>query len=134
MKEIVVVTQNRPGLLADLSEALGDRGINIETIDAEEVHDTAVVELTVDRYDEALHTLRDAGFDAVTEDALLIRLPDEPGSLAKVARRFKDASIDMKSVRIIRRQGGEAFVAIATDRTAEARALVKDYLAGSETE
>ncbi len=134
MKEIVVVTQNRPGLLADLSEALGDRGINIETIDAEEVHDTAVVELTVDRYDEALHTLRDAGFDAVTEDALLIRLPDEPGSLAKVARRFKDASIDMKSVRIIRRQGGEAFVAIATDRTAEARALVKDYLAGGETE
>lgn len=132
MKEIVVVTQNRPGLLADLSEALGDRGINIETIDAEEVRDTAVVELTVDRYDEALQILRDAGFDAVTEDALLIRLQDKPGALAKVARRFKDAGIDMKSVRIIRRQGGSAFVAIATDRSAEARALVSDYLAHGE--
>ena len=134
MKEIVVVTHNRPGLVADISEALAAREINIETMAAEELHDTAIVELTVDRYDEALHCLRDAGFDAVTEDALVIRLPDEPGALAKVARRFKDADIDLKSVRIIRRQGGSAFVALAADRSAEARALVKDYLAGGEDE
>ena len=44
MKEIVVVTQNRAGLLADISENLAANGINIETIDAEEIHDTAVIE------------------------------------------------------------------------------------------
>lgn len=130
MKEISVVTQNRPGLLADLSEVLAARGINIDTIDAEEIHDTAVLQLTVDRYDEALQCLRDAGFDAVSEDALLIRLKDEPGALAKVARRFKDASIDLRSVRFIRRHAGWAFVALATDRSDEARDLVRDYLAG----
>ena len=128
MKEIVIVTQNRAGLLADISEALAARGINIETLDAGEVQDVAVVELTVDRYDEALQCLRDAGFDAVTEDALLIRLRDEPGALAKVARRFKDANIDLRSVRIIRRQQGSTLVALATERTEEARALVKEYL------
>ena len=128
MKEIVIVTQNRAGLLADISEALAARGINIETLDASEVQDVAVVELTVDRYDEALQCLRDAGFDAVTEDALLIRLRDEPGALAKVARRFKDANIDLRSVRIIRRQQGSTLVALATERTEEARALVKEYL------
>ena len=132
MKEIVVVTHNRAGLLADISEVLAARGINIETIDAEEVHDTAVVELTVDRYNEALQSLRDAGFDAVTEDALLIRLDDEPGALAKVARRFKDASIDLRSVRFIRRRGGSAFVALATSRTDEARALVREYLVAGD--
>ena len=130
MKEILVVTQNRRGLLADVSEALAIRGINIDTIGAEEVHDTAVIEMTVDRYDEALQALRDAGFDAVTEDALVIRLDDEPGALAKVARRFKDANIDLRSVRFLRRQGGSAFVALATDRTNEARQLVREYLVG----
>ena len=128
MKEIVIVTENRAGLVADISEALGSRGINIETLDAEEVHDLAVVELTVDRYDEALAALRDAGFDAISEDALVIRLPDEPGALARVAKRFKDAGIDLRSIRIIRRQQGSALVALATERTAQARALVKDCL------
>jgi hypothetical protein len=128
MKEIVIVTENRAGLLAEISETLAARGINIETLDAEQVHNTAVVELTVDRYDEALQSLRDAGLDAVTEDALLIRLRDEPGALAKVARRFKDANIDIRSIRIIRRQQGSTLVALATKRTEEARALVKEYL------
>ena len=128
MKEIVIVTENRAGLVADISEALGSRGINIETLDAEEVHDLAVVELTVDRYDEALAALRDAGFDAISEDALVIRLSDEPGALARVAKRFKDAGIDLRSIRIIRRQQGSALVALATERTAQARALVKDCL------
>jgi hypothetical protein len=128
MKEIVIITQNRAGLVADISDALAAKGINIETLDAEDAHDMAVVALTVDRYDEALGALRDAGFDAVTEDALVIRLPDEPGALAKVARRFKDANIDLRSLRIIQRQQGFALVALAAERTEQARALVKDYL------
>ncbi len=128
MKEIVVVTPNRAGLLADISEVLAARNINIETIDAEEVHDTAIIELTVDRYDEALQALRDAGFHAITEDAILVKLKDEPGALAKVARRFKEARIDLRRVRFIRRQQGYAFVAIATNRTEEARELIKEYI------
>jgi len=131
MKEIMIVTENRAGLLADISEVLGARGINIETIDADELHDTAVVELTVDRYDEALQSLRDAGFHAITEDALLVRLKDEPGTLAKVARKFKDANIDLRSVRFIRRHQGYAYVAIATDRTDEARALIAEWVVNS---
>jgi hypothetical protein len=131
MKEIMIVTQNRAGLLADISEILAARGINIETIDADELHDTAVVELTVDHYDEALQSLRDAGFHAITEDALLVRLKDEPGALAKVAHKFKEANIDLRSVRFIRRQQGYAYVAIATDRTDEARALIEEWVVNS---
>lgn len=132
MKEIVIVTQNRAGLLADIAEILARKNINIETLDAEEVHDTAVIELTVDRYDEALQSLRDAGFDAVTEDAFLIRLKDEPGALARVAKRFKDANIDLRSVRIVRRLKDSAIVAVATARTEEAKALVREYLVAGE--
>jgi|DewCreStandDraft_5_1066085.scaffolds.fasta_scaffold07330_3 hypothetical protein len=132
MKEIVIVTQNRAGLLADIAEILARKNINIETLDAEEVHDTAVIELTVNRYDEALQSLRDAGFDAVTEDAFLIRLKDEPGALARVAKRFKDANIDLRSVRIVRRLKDSAIVAVATARTEEAKALVREYLVVGE--
>jgi hypothetical protein len=132
MKQIVIVAGNRPGLLADIAEALAARNINIENFAGEEVHDTALIELTVDRYDEALQCLRDAGFEAVSEDAMLVRLKDEPGALAKLARRFKDANIDLRSIRIVRRRPGYSFVAIAADRTDEAKALIKEYLVQGE--
>jgi hypothetical protein len=128
MKEIVIVTQNRAGLVADISEALADADVNIESLEAEEVHELGIFNLTVDKYDAALLALHNAGFEAVTEDAIVIRLPDKPGELARVAKRFKDADIDLRSIRILRRLKGSALVALATDRTKETLDLVRDCL------
>ena len=128
MKQITVVGESDPGLLARVSEILAARGINIETLDAETVQDHGVVILTVDRYDEALAALRDAGVPAVSEDAIVIRIADEPGALAKISRRFHDAEIRLRSVRIIRRSPGSGLVALSTERTERALELVKDVL------
>jgi hypothetical protein len=61
--------------------------------------------MTVDKYDLALKKLRDASFNAITEDSLLIKLKDEPGALAKIVNRFKDANINIRSFHIISRDG-----------------------------
>ena len=128
MKEIVIVTQTRAGLVADISQALSAAGVNIESLEAEEAHELAVVNLTVDQYDRALLALHNAGFEAVTEDAIVIRIPDEPGGLARIAMRFKDADINLRSIRIIRRRDGVALVALAADRSKEVLDLVRDCL------
>ncbi len=128
MKQITIVGESDPGLLAQVSEILAARGINIETLDAETVQDYGVVILTVDRYDEALAALRDAGLHAVSEDAIIIRIADEPGALARISRRFHDAEIRLRSVRIIRRGAGYGLVALSTERTEEALDLVRDVL------
>lgn len=129
MKEITVVVDNRSGMLADISATLADRGVNIETIDGEAAESRGIIRLTVDLYDEALSALRDSGFQAISEDALLIRLKDESGALAKVAARFKDANINIRSLRILRREGGYALVTLVTEDNEAARALVEDLLA-----
>ena len=128
MKQITIVAESAPGLLAQASEILAARGINIETLDAGTVEDYGVVILTVDRYDEALAALRDAGLHAVSEDAIIIRIEDEPGALVRISRRFHDAQIRLRSVRIIRRSAGHGLVALSTDRTEEALDLVRDVL------
>ena len=128
MKQITIVAESSPGLLARVSEILAARGINIETLDAETVQDYSVVILTVDRYDEALAALRDAGLHAVSEDAIIIRIEDEPGALARISRRFHDAGIRLRSVRIIRRSAGSGLVALSTERTERALDLVRDVL------
>ena len=128
MKQITIVTERSPGLLARVSEILAARGINIETLDAETVQDHGVLILTVDLYDEALVALRDAGVPAVSEDAIIIRIADEPGALARISRRFHDAGIRLRSVRIIRRSTGYGLVALSTERTERALDLVRDVL------
>ena len=105
MKEITVVTRQRYGALAEFTEVLAAAGVNIETLDAETVGDSAIFILTVDQYDVALKALARTSFQAVSEDAIVIRLEDTPGALAHVLRRFQEAKIGLSGARIIRRDG-----------------------------
>ena len=128
MKELAIVTEDKPGIVSDISTVLANQNINIESIDAEATQCHGVIILSVDKYDEALKTLNDASFTVYTEDTIVVEIPDEPGGLAKIARRFKDASLNMRSIRIIKREAGNSLVAIATDHTKETIKLVEDCI------
>ena len=129
MRQITIIAENRIGLLAEVSEALASGNINIETLDAEGVDNYGILILTVDKYDEALQLINKIPhIRAITEDAILIRLLDKPGALAKIAKRFKDSNINLRSIRILRRDTGHSLVAISAERTKDALELVKDVL------
>ena len=133
MKQLTVITPNEPGALADISAILAERDINIDHFDADAIDETGVIVLTVplDAYDRALQALRAAGFQALTEDALLVRLDDKPGALAQIATRFKEGRINLRSMHIIRRQQGYSFVSIVADDRKQARELIADVLVPS---
>ena len=129
MKQLSIITDSRIGVIAEISEALAEKNINIENIDAKSFSDHAVILLSIDQYDLAFQTLNQfSNFQIITEDAILIRLENEPGALAKIARRFTDADIDLRSIRFIQRNEDFGLVAISTDRTEDALNLVKDVL------
>ena len=128
LKQISVVSEARANVIPELIEALAAAGINIETLDSQTFGGTVVAILTVDRYDDAVRTLAVAGFPAVCEDALLVRVDDRPGALAELARRFHQANIPLESVRIVRRADGWGVVALSTPRTEEALSLVREEL------
>ncbi len=128
MKQIIIISEDRPGVVAEISEALAAAGVNIETLAAETVAGSGVTILTVDRYDEALRALAQTPFQAISEDAIVIRLDDKPGELARITHRFKDAQINLRSIRIIRREAGTCIVAVGTQRTKEAMDLLRDVL------
>ena len=133
MKQITIVTPAQAGLMADISDHLGHAGINIESLEAFVVRDWDIVQLTVNDYDQALLVLRDAGYDAITEDAVVINVKDQPGALAQVTRRLHDGGVGMRSMRILHRQAGEAMVAISMDRNSEAMQLIDDLLVNRST-
>ena len=125
MKRIIIVARNEVGVLADITRALADAGINIETISAEAaLQEKGAITLTTNDYDKALRVLTRAGFKTLSDDSLVLRLADEPGALAKVAERFKSAGVNIQSLHIIERKGGHTLVALAADDRAKAEALV----------
>ena len=129
MKQLTVISESRKGLVADITEALAEHNINIKSIDAKAFDQHAVIILIVDQYDIALQALNKfPDLQVISEDAILIRLKDEPGALAKISRRFTDADIDLRSVRILQRDNGFGLVAISAERTEDALELVKDVL------
>ena len=121
---IVIMVDNQVGVLADITGALADEGINIESLNTESAGERGAIILTVDRYDHALYVLNQAGFKAVGDDALVIRLPDQPGELAVVADRLRQGGVNIQSMHILGRQDGHAMIALTTDDSSRAREAI----------
>ncbi len=128
MKQLVILSEQRPGIVADVTIALAERGLNIAAIDGETFQGIGIVRLSVSDVDLALRVLRDAGFHAFSEEVLLVRLEDQPGALARIARRLKDAGLELSSLRLVGREGAHGVAALSCSDLARARELLRDEL------
>lgn len=116
MERIVIMVLNEVGALAEITRVLAEADINLSSINTEIQGDHGAVIISTDNADtdHALAVLTDAGFTAVADDSLIIRLKDEPGALAKVAAQISAAGIDIKSLHILDRLDDYALVALST--------------------
>lgn len=125
MQRITLIAQNRPGLLAEITELLAAKGLSISSIVADSVGAQGVLHLAVARdVDEALAALTSAGYNAVSEEVLLARIEDRPGALAQLSRRLMEAQLDIRGLNMVQRNDGWAVVAIATSDNARAREVL----------
>lgn len=124
MRNIRVVVPNRPGILAEVTEVLASHGIGIERIGVETHGNGALVRMSIERDDEALKVLTEGGYEAVTDDVLLAYVDDRPGALAQLSRRIADGNVNIRSLHHVRREDGQALVAISTDDNERARTLI----------
>lgn len=124
MDRVIVMGRNEVGAIADIAAPLASAGVNLLTINTESTGETGLVMLTTDDNDAALEALTAAGYRAVIDETLLVRLSDEPGALANVAEKFKDAGVNIQSLHIVERREGFAILSLAVDDREEAAALL----------
>ena len=124
------MVENRIGAVAELTRLLAESAVNIESMSVEACGSSGAAIISVDHYDYALKVLSDAGFEAISGDALVVRIDDQPGALAHVAARFEQQHIDIRSMRFLCRDAGVAFAALVTSNNADAEKLVEDILVG----
>lgn len=122
MERIVIMARDEVGVLADITSALAQANVNLESINTQVNGEHGTIIISTDDTNRALTALAEAGYSAVTDDALLIRLQDEAGALARVAQRFGEAGINIRSVHILDRKDGFATIALSTSTEDRARA------------
>lgn len=98
-KDFTVILEHRPGTLAELGEALGAAGINIEGISATICEGQGVVHVLVEDAEATRRVLQEKGFTIREErDVVVISVPDRPGELGRVCRRLADAGVNLDLV------------------------------------
>jgi hypothetical protein len=94
--QLTVFLENRSGRLAEVADLLGAAGINIRGFSTTEAAEYGIVRLIVTDPDRARVLLHDAGFTTHFSQVICVRVPDEPGGLARVLDQVAEAgaSID----------------------------------------
>lgn len=129
MKQITILAETSNDLIADITQLLANVGVDIDSVTGRNFGEQSIVTLTTKNYGDALDVLqRRQDFQVVSEEALIVRIEDELGALARLSRRFADHGINIRSIRFIERHDGYALVAVSTERSEEALELVKDIL------
>lgn len=102
MNFIRIVHQDSKGLVARISEILGLKNINIDKINAYSKKGFAVIQLYTPENDRALSVLNEAGYRAVPDENILVRIADRPGELARISRLLYDDDVDIRSISTLR--------------------------------
>ena len=123
-RQFVVQLDNRPGELAHLARALGERGIDITQISCAGTGSIACAFMTTDQGDEARQVLKGLGHLFVEGDTVVVGVMDKPGGLADVTERFAKAGVNILSTLIVGRRAGVVEMAFAVDDVEKARAAI----------
>ena len=124
MNAFLVDLVNQPGALADVAEALGAKGINIEMVTGAACGDggRAVIGTNDDAATRA--TLRELGATFIEVEPVEVNLSHTPGSLGQAARRLANAGINIDAITPTGMSGADVTVAFVTGDAARAREIL----------
>ena len=102
MQDLMVNLENKPGTMAQLGEALGNAGINIEGlcgIGGSEGGGQPEVHILVASAQEARSALEEVGITCGGErDVEVVSVVDQPGEMGRHLRKVADAGINVDLV------------------------------------
>ncbi len=120
--EIVLATEDRPGVIATLGELFGEAGVNIEAAAAFVHEGTGFLHFVVDDADRALAALKRAGWKVrQSREVLAVSLDDRPGELGRYARRLADAGINITALYSGGGRAGDRSIIVSVDDLSAAR-------------
>ncbi len=94
--DLTVILENRPGTVADMGQALGKAGINIDGWCGFPCEGRGVLHILVEDAAGARRALEEVGFEVSGErEVLVLEVEDRPGGLGDIARKIANAGVNV---------------------------------------
>ena len=95
-KQLTVGVENRPGMLGEVGSALGAKKVNILAFMATVTDNRGTIRMVVDKPPAAKRVFAEHRWETTEEEVLKVTIPDEPGSLGRIAHRLREASVNIE--------------------------------------
>lgn len=95
-KQLIVLIENRPGSLSEILTILAENTINVEAVMIEGSVDFGMLRLHVTNAKAAEKVLTEEGFQVTVSEVVNVYIPNEPGTLARIAYELAVAGINIE--------------------------------------
>lgn len=97
-KQLLAVTENKVGMLAQVCADVSGTGVNIQAVSAYGLGDKANFRLLTDNNQKAKEVLQAKGHQVSEQDVVLLELPNKVGALKEAGEKLKGAGVDLKYI------------------------------------
>lgn len=125
VKQISVSLENVPGKLAEVSEYLGENGINMIAVSVVDASDVSAIRFVASDPEKAANVLRSHGYSVKMTDVLAVEAPNHPGGLNAVLKPLKEVSINVNYLYTCLGRGEKTVLIVGVDHMEEAVQVLK---------
>jgi hypothetical protein len=125
VKQLSVSLENVPGKLSEVSDYLGENGINIIALSVADTADISAVRFVANDPEKASNVLRSHGYSVKITDVLAVETPNHPGGLNAVLKPLKDLSINVHYLYTCLGTGEKTVLIVGVDKMGEAIQVLK---------
>jgi hypothetical protein len=120
----LIELEDKPGALADVTEAIAAKGVNITSVSGATCGDKGRIAIMTDDVAVTRAALGDLPCTFEQKEITTTTLRHEPGTLAKAARQLANAGVNIESVLLMGMQGQDIEVGFVTSDPVKARNAV----------
>lgn len=125
VKQISVSLENTPGKLSEVSDFLGENGINIIALSVADTADISAIRFVGNDPEKAANVLRSHGYSIKMTDVLAVEAPNHPGGLNAILRPLREVSINVNYLYTCLGTGEKTVLIMGVDKMEEAIQVLK---------
>ncbi len=125
VKQIAVSLENMPGKLSEVSDYLGENGINIIALSIADTADISAIRFVANDPDKAANVLKTNGYSIRITDVLAVETPNHPGGLNAILKPLKEVSVNVNYLYPCLGTGEKTILIVGVDKMEEAMEVLK---------
>jgi len=127
VEQLKIVTPNKIGMLAEVTKAIADVGVNIDALCAYEMGKRAVFLVLTSDNALAINSLKIKKFKVEKEKVVLIKLENRAGEASAMAEKFKKEKINLHYIYGTTSMcGGPNLLVLKTDKNTKAMKVLTE--------